>query len=513
MHPETAGSYTRQEIPKGKKGRVSREATHVELQKPSPTGKWAESVRLLEEFQEGKKKFDCAFDANDPSVQTFHDEKLGVFFVTLAESTEPYALEQAAHIRTDMQLELTRHLQTLTKAGPALTESFPSRMDLDSAVRAEATRAQVALQTSFRVTADTTLARAAIEKRFAWMGNDTEALVRAEHPTIPPSLGAIIHKDRILPETIFGVPLAPPGEKQKLPEKVEWNPENIWFRVSKETDRLRLTLMDAAEAYRLEKKHDAATTEAFLERVRTLQSDPAFKDIHPDVRLIMVEEALGSIPRLGNKEQQDKIEEVLYGLREPDLEEKESSAVARLISVAELARTDKQLSKNGELTEKGVEHIKKNRAFTELSTTAARVVLFDRLQRRGALSPAAARALLSDTRMEIVAQTDQRLTAVIIRANGETVDVSDQLIGKATTRTEEMLYEKVHLTSSAQKALHHISLQSGDMVLFGTRDSAGDTPATTGEIRMEASTSGTTPHEVLRIMKENGFKGAVLRVP
>ncbi|MBP9749002.1 hypothetical protein KBD18_02230 [Patescibacteria group bacterium] len=485
----------------------------VEERHLTPKNNNAESLRLIEERREGgTKKFDCAVDTRDTSVQTFHNERLGVFFITLPESVEQEDTEQATDYRTAAEQEITTRIHVMDRARLTRGGSFLSKKDPGVILGTSADRASVAMTTGLRAATDTILARAAAKTNIARITHDTQAVVRAENPTVPPSLCAIIHKDRLLPEAVYGVSLAPPGKKQAVPDVI-WDPEAAaWHDISKENERIRQSLHDATTMFRQQQATVPDATEVFLKKIQEIQSSPALKDIHPDARLAMTEEVKGFLPQEGDGASKQKIEEALYRLREPDLAPQEAAVVQQLTDAVQRALQDPQYAEYGRLTTKGMLHIKKDPAFAKLSTTEARVVLFDRLQRQGILTPDAASELLTDTRMEIVAQTDKRLTAVVLRTNGAVVDISSQLIGEKTTNDEEVSTQTMHLHGYTKKTVSHVLLQPGDTVLFSTRNGAGETPAT-AQIRTTVHEPTRRPDDVLQTMQKNGFKGAVIRLP
>ena len=474
--------------------------------------KWEHALQVIEEEHEKTKAFDCATDVDDPYVQTFHDEKLGVVFLTLSETTDPEDIEQSAIFRNAAQEEITRRARSARQGNLARSGTTVSKMDPGTVLSPAADRASIILSTSLRASTEILLARRVVEKQIARLTGNVNGEKRLENLKIPPSIAAMIHEESILPEAVYGVPLAQPGEEQQMPE-IEWDSErNIWLGVNKETERVRIDLLDAAESLRTEIQSNPAATNDFLKKITALQTETAFSHIGPDVRLAISEEAKKALPKLPLEEKQ-QILDALDTLREPRMSEEESTALTELLRMTEIARRDERLAKNGSLTKDGATYIKQQKAFGVLSPTAGRIVLFDRLRRQGVLSPNAAHEILTDTRMEIVGQTDARISVVIVRSSGEVTDISDSITGEQRQEEQIASNENFHVQKNTQKKIGKIPLRSGDTVLFSTRNSTEETPADTGEIRIEASNAGSDAHNVLQAMKENGFKGAVLRIP
>lgn len=502
MSSENALDRTFVEGKGGRKKSIETKTTQPDSGERERQGK--DDVSALEVHEGGlpTPRIECAFDHNDPSVQTYFNENLGVAFLALADENDPDAQKNAAEYRNQMQRELQPRLGLLAKIRPE-TGNIVGRLSPGEVIESSRNIAAIALDTSARFATDVVRTRAAAEKRIAWLEGDTEAMKKAERVTIPPSIGAVVVDSMLRTEEIYGIPLAVPGETQTIPN-ISWEmPSTPWLDT--ETPR---TMRDELHALVFEANNPAE----LLTNLKKWKEKPEFKKLGMDARLAMTEEAAQNIPGSFRGFEAEQIREALALLHEPEIPAHEMETIETILTQTEDMKNDASLAKSGKLTKKGVEQLKQLRAFSDLSSTQSRVVLYDRLMRRGVLSREGATTFLTQKKLVIAAEGgEDMLSAVIVRANGAVLDLSDKLTGKSTQNTEEVQGEVITVQTSERKLFSEIHLSSGDTILLGGKNN-GETIADSPSVQMTAIQTEASTAQFLAALKEDGIKGMVIRV-
>lgn len=469
------------------------------------------------------ESFEIGYDPDDETLRGYYNQKEGAFFMVLRSDESEEATKTAEEYR---QFVAARLQEGFARISRTQKEKFESKMDAGQIIETGRSKAMDLTQkASIREGADYLKNRTVVQKRAAWLEAGDEKAKQSEQLEIPPIVSAALTEQNTHAENYYGVPLAPLHETQQLPD-IHWNlyqsdlPEEKKLQtqeVDPTTLRTQTEQIFGKIFYDLSTK--TISEEQACASVKELSQNADFKKARTDLKLWLSEYGKHIFKAVTKTDVPPTVREAIDSLREPILDPNESQTVDSLFSFAKtIANADKNRTVKDELTSEDIQKLKRDERFLKLSKPAI-VTLYDRFQRNGMVKSTVAPELLQLRTMHIQAKTDERLTITIVRSGGAMENVGDQIVDKevqSNKRPKEFVQDKSFdetiQVKEFQNSQTDIPVNPGDVVIFSTKNTNGESPDLNPLIGLDAADPNTSAKDIVKLLQKNGFHGVAMRI-